>query len=52
MIETKTDKALIRMVNESLQAFGPNTTGSNLLINKYMSKEDSLLYRIEKLLDN
>ena len=52
MIETKTDKSLIRMVNESLQAFGPNTTGSNLLLNKYMKKEDSLIFRIEKMLDN
>jgi len=39
------------MIQDSLQAFGPNLTGSNLLINRYISKEESLLNRIEKLLD-
>lgn len=51
MTETKTDKALIRMINDSLVGFGPNTTGSNLLLNKYIKKEQSLFFRIEKLLD-
>lgn len=51
MTETKTDKALIRMINDSLVCFGPNTTGSNLLLNKYIKKEQSLFFRIEKLLD-
>ena len=47
---TKTDKQLIRIINENLQAFGPHSTGSNLLINKYLRKQDSLLYKVDKLL--
>ena len=47
LLETKTDKTLIRLIYESLQDF----SGSNLLINRYMRKEESLLYRIETLLN-
>ena len=47
LLETKTDKTLIRLIYDSLQAFA----GSNLLINRYMKKEESLLYRIESLLN-
>lgn len=39
------------MIFESLQAFGPNTCGSNLLINRFMKKEESLIFRIEQMLD-
>mmetsp|Transcript_12726 Transcript_12726/g.17140 ORF Transcript_12726/g.17140 Transcript_12726/m.17140 type:complete len:128 (-) Transcript_12726:739-1122(-) len=39
------------MIYESLQAFGPNSSGSNLLINRFIKKEESLLFRIEKLLN-
>ena len=49
--ENKTDKALIRMIYDSLQAFGPGAAGSNLLINRFIKKEESLLFRIEKLLN-
>ena len=49
--ETKTDKALIRMINDSLQAFGPEMNDSNLLLNRYMDKKDSLFNRIERVLD-
>lgn len=51
LLETKTDKALIRMIFEQLQAFGPTAKGSNFLINKYMNKEESLIYRLEASLD-
>lgn len=51
LIENKTDKTLIRMINDNLQAFGPNTIGSNLLLNRFLTKEESLLHRIETLLD-
>lgn len=51
LVENKTDKTLIRMIYDNLQAFGPNTIGSNLLLNRYMNKEESLLHRIESLLD-
>lgn len=51
LIDTKTDKTLIRLIVDNLQAFGPNSQGSNLLINRYMRKEDSLFNRIEFLLD-
>lgn len=51
LIETKTDKTLIRLILDNLQAFGPNSHGSNLLINRYMRKEDSLFNRIEFLLN-
>ena len=50
LVETKTDKQLIRMINENLQAFGPHSTGSNLLINKYIPKQDSLLHKIDTVL--
>ena len=49
MTEQKTDKYLIRLINEHLQAFGPRKTGSNLLINRYLPKQHSLLYRFDKL---
>lgn len=39
------------MINDNLQAFGPNTVGSNLLLNRYMKKEESLFHRIESLLN-
>ena len=47
MLDTKTDKTLIRLIFGSLQMF----SGSNLLLNRYMKKEESILFRIEKLLD-
>ena len=50
LVETKTDKQLIRMINENLQAFGPHSTGSNLLINKFIPKQDSLLHKIDTIL--
>ena len=49
LAETKTDKQLIRLINENLQAFGPHSTGPNLLINKYLPKEESLFYRMDQL---
>lgn len=52
LLESKTDKALIRMIFDSLQAFGPGATGSNLLINRFIKKEESILFRIERLLNN
>ena len=51
LIDNKTDKTLIRMINDNLQAFGPNTIGSNLLLNRFMTKDESLLHRIEILLN-
>ena len=51
LLEAKTDKALIRMIFESLQAFGPASMSSNLLINRYLEKKSSLLYRMELILD-
>ena len=51
LLDTKTDKTLIRMIFEQLQSFGPTAKGSNLLINKYLRKEESLIYRLECLLD-
>lgn len=51
LLENKTDKALIRMIYDSLQAFGPNACGSNLLINRFIKKEESLLFRIDKVLN-
>ena len=39
------------MIYENLQAFGPKITGANLLINRYMKREDSLLYSIEQILN-
>ena len=50
--ESKCDKLLLRLVNEKLQAFGPGLTGPNLLINRYLPREDSLLYRFDKLVGN
>ena len=50
LAEAKTDKQLIRMINENLQAFGPHSTGSNLLINRYLPKQDSLLCKMDTLL--
>ena len=50
-MESKTDKTLIRMIQDSLQAFGPNLTGSNLLLNRFINKEESLFSRIERILD-
>jgi len=47
LLESKTDKTLIRLIFESLQAFGPSSIGSNLLINRYLKKEESILFRIE-----
>ena len=52
LLESKTDKALIRMIFDSLQAFGPGATGSNLLINRFIKKEESILFRIERLLNS
>lgn len=43
LVEGKTDRLLMRLINEHLQAFGPFKNGSNLLINKYLPKERSLL---------
>ena len=49
LTDTKTDKMLIRLINQHLQAFGPGKTGPNLLINKYMPIEQSLLYKVDAL---
>ena len=51
LFENKTDKTLIRMIQNNLQSFGPNINGSNLLLNRFMNKEESLFNRIEKLLN-
>ena len=51
LFENKTDKTLIRMIQDNLQSFGPNINGSNLLLNRFMNKEESLFNRIEKLLN-
>ena len=51
LLDNKTDKTLIRMIYDNLQAFGPNTTGSNLLLNRFMNKNESILHRIEALLN-
>ena len=51
LIDTKTDKALIRMINDNLQAFGPEMNDSNLLLNRYLDKKDSLFNKIESMLD-
>jgi len=50
--ESKTDKLLIRLINENLQAFGPRKNGSNLLINRFLPKECSILRRFDKLMDS
>ena len=47
LVETKTDKMLIRHINQHLQAFGPSKTGPNLLVNKYLPIEQSLLWKID-----
>ena len=52
LVDNKTDKTLIRLIFEQLQAFGPNVNGSNLLLNRFMKKEESLFCRVEKLLDD
>ena len=48
LFENKTDKTLIRMIQDNLQSFGPNINGSNLLLNRFMNKEESLFNRIDK----
>ncbi len=47
--DSKTDRLLIRLVNEHLQAFGPGKIGSNLLINRFLPKEKSILYRFDAI---
>lgn len=51
LLDNKTDKTLIRMIYDNLQAFGPNTVGSNLLLNRFMNKNESILHKIEALLN-
>ena len=49
LVETKTDKMLIRFINQHLQAFGPSKIGPNLLINRYLPTESSLLAKVDKI---
>lgn len=52
LADSKCDKLLIRLVNEKLQAFGPGSTGANLLINRYLPRQESLLYKFDQLVGN
>jgi hypothetical protein len=47
--ESKTDRLLIRLINEHLQAFGPGKIGPNLLINRFLPKEKSILHRFDSI---
>jgi len=47
LVKYKTDKILIRLINEKLQCFGPKRIGANLLLNKYLDKKDSMFYKID-----
>ena len=41
LVEMKTNKRLVRFIEEKTVCFGPKRKGPNLLINKFMKKEDS-----------
>jgi hypothetical protein len=48
MVEFKTKKKLIRMIEEHTVGFGPKKKGPNILINKYLRKDESFFSRLEK----
>lgn len=41
LIDKNTNKKLIRLIEEKTAGFGPKRKGPNILINKYLKKEDS-----------
>lgn len=47
--EKKTSKKLIRLIEDKLLCFGPKRKGPNLLINKFMNSEESMIQIIYKL---
>ena len=51
LTETKTDKMLIRLINNNIQAFGPHSTGSNILINRFIKREESMIYKAEQIIE-
>jgi hypothetical protein len=41
LMVSQTNKRFIRMIEEKTLAFGPKRKGPNILLNKYLDKEDS-----------
>lgn len=37
------------MIDEKTVVFGPKRKGPNILMNKFMNKEDSIFFKIKKL---
>ena len=47
--EHTTDKMLRRAIDDHLQCFGPGQVGSNLLLNRYLPKQQSLLRKFKQV---
>lgn len=45
----KTSKRLIRLIEDRAVCFGPKRKGPNILLNKYLPRDDSLFQRMKKL---
>ena len=46
LMVTKTNKRFIRLIEEKTLAFGPKRKGPNILLNKFIDKEDSFFQKI------
>lgn len=41
------NKRIIRLIQNKTVCFGPKRKGPNILINKFIKKEDSFFYRLQ-----
>ena len=48
LIEVGTNKRFVRMIEDKTLTFGPKRKGPNILINKFLHKEESFFQRIYK----